>query len=453
MTTKKNSQNPRVYIRTFGCQTNDYESKQMLDLLHATAGYVETHQPEEADIIIFNTCSIREKAQEKVFHDLGRVKSLKKNNPNLLIAVGGCVATQEGLNIAKRTQCVDIIFGPQTIHRLPQLIQKRKETGRTQIDISFTEIEKFDYLPLPRSSGGRASVAIMEGCSKYCSFCIVPYTRGEEVSRPVEDILLEISAVAEQGVKEILLLGQNVNAYRYQTDDGAMVDLACLLELIHELPDIERIRYTTSHPREMTQRLINCYAFLPKLVSHLHLPVQAGSDRILAAMKRGYTRLEYKSIVRRLREARPNLALSSDFIVGFPGETEDDFQETMQLIEDVSFDFSYSFIFSARPGTPAARLPDTLTAATKTKRLQALQKKIQDNGFAVNQSMVGKRLRVLVEGTSKKNAQELAGRTENNRIIHMVGQSTLLHQMVEVDVTEALPHCLRGTLVQTNGAH
>jgi tRNA-2-methylthio-N6-dimethylallyladenosine synthase len=437
----------KVFIKTFGCQMNEYDSDKMADVLHAAESFEKTDNPEEADVILFNTCSVREKAQEKVFSDLGRVRGLKAKNPNLIIGVGGCVASQEGAAIVSRASYVDVVFGPQTLHRLPELIAKRRETGRAQVDISFPEIEKFDHLPAARVEGATAFVSIMEGCSKYCSFCVVPYTRGEEVSRPFDDVIAEVSALAEQGVKEITLLGQNVNAYRGSMDDGEIADFAFLLECVHEIPGIERIRYTTSHPREMTERVIECYRRLPKLVSHLHLPVQAGSDRILAAMKRGYTALEYKSLARKLKAARPDLCLSSDFIVGFPGESDADFEATMKLIEDVGFDASFSFIYSKRPGTPAADLPDDVPHAVKQARLERLQAAINSAAQAVNQNMQGTVQRVLVEGVSKKDAEELMGRTDNNRIVNFKGQPRLIGQFVNVAITQALPHSLRGEVV------
>ncbi|HWV18607.1 MAG TPA: tRNA (N6-isopentenyl adenosine(37)-C2)-methylthiotransferase MiaB [Rhodocyclaceae bacterium] len=449
MSTKK------LYIRTFGCQMNEYDSDKMADVLAAGDTIVKTDTPEDADIILFNTCSVREKAQERVFHDLGRVKNLKQLNPNLVIGVGGCVASQEGAAIVQRAPYVDVVFGPQTLHRLPQLIAAKKETGKSQVDISFPEIEKFDYLPPARVEGTAAFVSIMEGCSKYCTFCVVPYTRGEEVSRPLDDVLTEVANLAMQGVHEITLLGQNVNAYRgvMKHADGSIdtdsepADLALLIELIAEIPEIQRIRYTTSHPREVTQRLIDAYARIPKLVSQLHLPVQAGSDRILAAMKRGYTALEYKSLVRKLRAARPNLSLSSDFIVGFPGETEEDFEKTMQLIEDVVFDGSFSFTYSARPGTPASDLVDDTPQEVKLKRLMRLQKRIDEMQQEVSRSMVGSVQRVLVEGKAKKDESELAGRTENNRVVNFPGNERLLGHYVNVKITEAQPHSLRGEIV------
>lgn len=440
MTSKK-----KLFIKTFGCQMNEYDSDKMADVLGESDGLERTNTPEDADIILFNTCSVREKAQEKVFSDLGRVKHLKKSNPNLIIGVGGCVASQEGKAIVERAPYVDVVFGPQTLHRLPQLIQKRRDTHRSQVDISFPEIEKFDNLPLAKNTGATAFVSIMEGCSKYCSFCVVPYTRGEEISRPFDDVLVEIADLADQGVKEINLLGQNVNAYRGKMGDTAEIaDFALLLEYVSEVPGIERVRFTTSHPKEFGQRLIEAYAKLPKLVDHLHLPVQAGSDRILAAMKRGYTALEYKSIIRKLRAIRPNISMSSDFIVGFPGETEADFEKTMDLINAVGFDTSFSFVYSPRPGTPAADLEDGVDQVTKLKRLARLQKTIQDHATSISQSMVGTRQKVLVEGPSRKDAAELAGRTENNRVVNFAGNPRMVGQIIELDIVEAYPNSLRG---------
>lgn len=437
----------KLYIRTFGCQMNEYDSDKMVDVLNASEGLTKTDNPEEADVILFNTCSVREKAQEKVFSDLGRVRELKLQNPNLLIGVGGCVASQEGEAIVKRAPFVDLVFGPQTLHRLPELIAQRRASGASQVDISFPEIEKFDHLPPARVEGGTAFVSIMEGCSKFCSFCVVPYTRGQEVSRPFEDVLVEVAGLAQQGVKEVTLLGQNVNAYLGKMEDGEIADFALLLEYVHEIPGIERIRYTTSHPKEMTQRLIDCYRNLPKLVSHLHLPVQAGSDRVLVNMKRGYTTLEFKAIVRKLREARPDICLSSDFIVGFPGETDEDFERTMKLIEDVRFDASFSFIYSRRPGTPAADLPDDVSHEDKVKRLMRLQARIEAFAQEENRRMVGTVQRVLVEGHARKDASELAGRTDNNRIVNFAGHARLINQFTEVLITEAMPHSLRGEIV------
>jgi len=437
----------KIYIKTFGCQMNEYDSDKMADVLNISDGLVKTDTPDDADVILFNTCSVREKAQEKVFHDLGRVRHLKKANPNLIIGVGGCVASQEGAAIVSRAPFVDVVFGPQTLHRLPELIAKKRATGRAQVDISFPEIEKFDHLPPARVEGATAFVSIMEGCSKYCTFCVVPYTRGEEFSRPFDDVIAEVVSLANGGVKEVTLLGQNVNAYQGALDEGGTADFAYLLEMVHELPGIERIRYTTSHPREMTQRLIDCYGKLPKLVSHLHLPVQSGSDHMLAAMKRGHTVLEFKSIIRRLREQRPELCLSSDFIIGFPGETEADFEATMSLIRELDFDASFSFIYSKRPGTPASSFPDDVTAEQKSQRLTKLQAQLEAQAQVVNQAMIGTVQRVLVEGHAKKNADELAGRTDNNRIVNFAGQPRLIGQFVEVTVTQALSHSLRGEIV------
>ncbi len=434
----------KVFIRTFGCQMNEYDSDKMADVLAAAEGMEKAETPEEADVILFNTCSVREKAQEKVFTDLGRVRHLKKTKPDLLIGVGGCVASQEGAAIVARAPYVDIVFGPQTLHRLPQLIAARRATGRSQIDVSFPEIEKFDRLPPARIEGASAFVSIMEGCSKYCTFCVVPYTRGDEVSRPFDDVLAEVAALAEQGVKEVTLLGQNVNAFRGEMSDGESADLALLLEHVTEIPGIERMRYTTSHPREFTQRLIDAYVRVPKLAGHLHLPVQSGSDRVLAAMKRGYTALEYKSIIRRLRQVRPDISLSSDFIVGFPGETDADFEQTMRLIEDVGFDASFSFIYSPRPGTPAAEMPDDTPQETKSRRLTRLQRRIEEQSQAISQRMLGTRQRILVEGPSKKDPAQLAGRTGNNRVVNFAGSSRLVGQFVDVTITAALPHSLRG---------
>ncbi|NHC06307.1 tRNA (N6-isopentenyl adenosine(37)-C2)-methylthiotransferase MiaB [Azonexus fungiphilus] len=438
----------KLFIRTFGCQMNEYDSDKMADVLNAADGIVKTDNPEEADIILFNTCSVREKAQEKVFHDLGRVRHLKQKNPDLVIGVGGCVASQEGDAIVARAPYVDVVFGPQTLHRLPQLIAERKSKGKAAVDVSFPEIEKFDSMPPAEVKGASAFVSIMEGCSKFCTFCIVPYTRGGEVSRPFTDILTEVADLAAHGVKEVTLLGQNVNAYRGDmegTDEKA--DLALLIEYIAEVPGIERIRYTTSHPREMSQRLIDTYLKVPKLVSHLHLPVQSGSDRVLAAMKRGYTALEYKSVVRKLRAARPDISLSSDFIVGFPGETDEDFEKTMKLIDDVAFDASFSFIYSPRPGTPALELEDSTPAEVKSARLARLQQRIDELAQTVSQGMVGSIQRVLVEGPSKKDPNEVAGRTDNNRIVNFVGNPRLVNQFVDVRITQSLSHSLRGEIV------
>lgn len=438
----------KLFIRTFGCQMNEYDSDKMADVLREDQGVEITQNPEEADIILFNTCSVREKAQEKVFSDLGRVQHLKQNNPDLIIGVGGCVASQEGEAIVRRASYVDVVFGPQTLHRLPELIARRRDSGRAQVDISFPEIEKFDALPPARVEGSTAFVSIMEGCSKYCSFCVVPYTRGAEVSRPFDDVLMEVADLADQGVKEVTLLGQNVNAYRGPMGSTAEIaDFAMLLEYVHDIPGIERIRYTTSHPKEMTTRLIEAHGALPKLVPFLHLPVQAGSDAVLAAMKRGYTTLEFKSIVRRLRAARPGLTLSSDFIVGFPGETEADFEKTMTLIRDVGFDQSFSFIYSRRPGTPAADLEDDTPKAVKLERLHRLQALINEQADVISQSMVGTIQRILVEKPSRRDPNELSGRSENNRIVNFVGQPRLIGQMIDVRITQAMTNTLRGEIV------
>ncbi|MGZ5661186.1 MAG: tRNA (N6-isopentenyl adenosine(37)-C2)-methylthiotransferase MiaB [Usitatibacter sp.] len=437
----------KVFIRTFGCQMNEYDSEKMADVLAGAEGYEKTSDPEKADLILFNTCSVREKAQEKVFADLGRVRELKRANPALMIGVGGCVASQEGAEIVRRAPFVDLVFGPQTLHRLPQLLAQRRATGKPQVDISFPEIEKFDHLPPARIEGSSAFVSIMEGCSKYCSFCVVPYTRGEEVSRPLEDVLAEVRHLAGNGVKEVTLLGQNVNAYRGTLADGEPADFALLLGQVAKLEGIERIRYTTSHPLEFTQRLIDAYAKLPKLVSQVHLPVQSGSDRVLAAMKRNYTAMEYRSIIRRLRAARPDISISSDFIVGFPGETEADFEATMKLVEDVRFDGSFSFIYSPRPGTPAANLADDTPHSVKLERLQRLQKRIQGLSEEYSRAMVGTRQRVLVEGVSRKDSSELAARTDNNRVVNFAGPPSLMGRFVDLDITYAYPHSLRGRLV------
>ena len=435
----------KVFIRSFGCQMNDYDSAKMADLLHAAKGYEPTSDVEQADLVLFNTCSIREKAQEKVFSDLGRIKHLK--DKGVLIGVGGCVASQEGAALIERAPYVDLVFGPQTLHRLPELLAERERVQAPQVDIRFPEIEKFDHLPPARVDGASAFVSIMEGCSKYCSYCVVPYTRGEEFSRPFDDVLIEVAGLADQGVKEVTLLGQNVNAYRGKMGDTAEIaDFALLIEYVAEIPGIERIRYTTSHPNEFTPRLIDVYARVPQLVSHLHLPVQHGSDRILMAMKRGYTAMEYKSIVRKLRAVRPDLAMSSDFIVGFPGETDDDFAKMMKLIDDVGYDASFSFIFSPRPGTPAANLADDTPHDVKLKRLQQLQAVIEDNVRAISASRVGTVQRLLVEGPSRKNPAELMGRTFCNRVVNFDGgphAQRLVGHMVDVVITEALSHTLR----------
>jgi len=440
---------PKVFIRTFGCQMNEYDSEKMADVLAAAEGFEQVADPAGADLVLFNTCSVREKAQEKVFADLGRVRELKRANPAMLIGVGGCVASQEGGEIVRRAPYVDLVFGPQTLHRLPEMLARRRETGKAQVDISFPEIEKFDHLPPARVSGSAAFVSIMEGCSKYCSFCVVPYTRGEEVSRPLADILVEVRHLAASGVKEVTLLGQNVNAYRGLLDDGTDADFALLLAQVARLEAIERIRYTTSHPLEFTQRLVDAYTKIPKLVSQVHLPVQSGSDRILAAMKRNYTAIEYRSIIRKLRLARPSISISSDFIVGFPGESDEDFEKTMKLIEDVRFDGSFTFIYSPRPGTPAANLPDETPHAVKLARLQRLQARIQELAAEYSQAMVGTRQRVLVEGVSRKSEHDLAARTENNRIVNFAGPARLIGRYVEVEITQAYPHSLRGRAVIT----
>ena len=440
----------KVFIKTFGCQMNEYDSDKMVDVLHEADGYVRTDTPDDADVILFNTCSVREKAQEKVFSDLGRVKELKRANPGLVIGVGGCVASQEGDAIVKRAPYVDLVFGPQTLHRLPAMLQQRRDSGRSQVDISFPEIEKFDHLPPAKVDGPTAFVSIMEGCSKYCSYCVVPYTRGEEVSRRFDDVLAEVAGLEAQGVKEITLLGQNVNAYRGEMADGEIADFALLIEYIAELDGIERIRYVTSHPKEFTQRLIDAYARVPKLVNHLYLPAQHGADKVLAAMKRGYTALEYKSIIRRLREVRPDISISSDFIVGFPGETDADFEAMMKLINDIGYDNSFSFIFSPRPGTPAANLEDDTPADVKQKRLMRLQAAIAENTRRISDAMVGTVQRILVEGPSKKDALQFQGRTENNRVVNFDAGpdgARLVGRMLDLRITESYAYSLRGELV------
>jgi len=435
----------KLFIRTFGCQMNEYDSDRMADVL-AGEGLTLTDRPDDADVILFNTCSVREKAQERVFHDLGRVRALKVERPEVLIGVGGCVASQEGAAIVRRAPYVDLVFGPQTLHRLPAMIRARRESGVPQVDITFPEIEKFDHLPPPRVDRASAFVSIMEGCSKYCSFCVVPYTRGEEVSRPFDDVLTELADLALSGVKEVTLLGQNVNAYRGPMASGEMADLATLLEYAADIPGIERLRYTTSHPKEMTPRLIDAYGTIEKLVSHLHLPVQSGSDRVLAAMKRGYTAIEYKSTVRKLRARRPDLSLTSDFIVGFPGETDDDFEKTLRLVEDVAFDGAFSFAYSPRPGTPAADLGEQVPAGVKQARLARLQALLDRQYRDNSERMVGTRQRVLVTGTAVKNPRELAARTDNNRVVNFAGDPSAIDRYVDVDITAALPHSLRGEL-------
>ncbi|MBI3285063.1 MAG: tRNA (N6-isopentenyl adenosine(37)-C2)-methylthiotransferase MiaB [Burkholderiales bacterium] len=442
----------KVFIKTFGCQMNEYDSDKMADVLNLADGMVKTDKPEEADVILLNTCSVREKASEKVFSDLGRLRELKRDKPDLLIGVGGCVASQEGDAIIKRAPYVDVVFGPQTLHRLPQLMAARRSSGLSQVDISFPEIEKFDHLPPAKVEGATAFVSIMEGCSKYCSYCVVPYTRGEEVSRRFDDVLAEVAGLAAQGVKEISLLGQNVNAYRGVMADGEIADFALLLEYVAEFPQIERIRFVTSHPKEFTQRLIDAYARLPKLVSHLYLPAQHGSDRILAAMKRGYTSLEYKSVLRRLKQVRPDISVSSDFIVGFPGETDEDFNALMKLIADIGFDNSYSFIFSPRPGTPAANLADDTPAELKLRRLQTLQAAIDANTKKYSNAMVGTVQRILVEGPSVKDANELQGRTENNRVVNFAGPKELIGALVTTRITASFNYSLRGELLEQTAA-
>ena len=443
----------KVFIKTFGCQMNEYDSDKMADVLNVSHGMIKTDTAEDADVILLNTCSVREKAQEKVFSDLGRLRELKLIKPDLVIGVGGCVASQEGAAIVKRAPYVDLVFGPQTLHRLPQLLNQRRASGLSQVDISFPEIEKFDHLPPAKVDGPTAFVSIMEGCSKYCSYCVVPYTRGEEVSRRFDDVLAEIAGLAAQGVKEVTLLGQNVNAYRGLMNSdaagGETADFALLIEYVAEIDGIERIRYVTSHPKEFTQRLIDCYAKVPKLVDHLYLPAQHGSDRILAAMKRGYTSLEYKSILRRLREVRPNIAISSDFIVGFPGETDADFDAMMKLIDDIGYDNSFSFIFSPRPGTPAANLQDDTPQDVKLKRLQRLQAVIDANTRRYSLEMVGTVQRILVEGPSKKDPDEMQGRSENNRVVNFAGgpnATRLIGQLLDVTITESFGYSLRGEL-------
>ena len=434
----------KLYIKTFGCQMNEYDSDRMADVLRESDGLVPAAGPGEADVIVFNTCSVREKAQEKVFADLGRVKHLKRANPNLMIAVGGCVASQEGAAIVKRAPYVDVVFGPQTLHRLPELLARRRATGAPQVDVSFPAIEKFDHLPPARATGASAFVSIMEGCSKYCSFCVVPYTRGAEVSRPFDDVIAEIAQHAAQGVKEVTLLGQNVNAWR---GTGDAMDFAELLLHVAEIDAIERIRYTTSHPREFTQRLIDAYAQTAKLVGHVHLPVQSGSDRVLAAMKRGYSALEYRSILRRLRRVRPEISISSDFIVGFPGETAADFDATLTLARECGFDASFSFLYSPRPGTPAAELPDDTPHEVKLERLQRLQAALEAGARAISERMIGTVQRVLVEGRSARDGAELAGRTENNRVVNFRGDANLAGRFADVRITGARSHSLRGELL------
>ncbi|MBN6065801.1 tRNA (N6-isopentenyl adenosine(37)-C2)-methylthiotransferase MiaB [Aggregatibacter actinomycetemcomitans] len=439
----------KLHIKTWGCQMNEYDSSKMADLLHSTHGLELTEVPEEADVLLLNTCSIREKAQEKVFHQLGRWKELKKSNPNLLIGVGGCVASQEGEHIRTRAPYVDIIFGPQTLHRLPEMINQIRGGKSAVVDISFPEIEKFDRLPEPRAEGPTAFVSIMEGCNKYCTYCVVPYTRGEEVSRPVDDILFEIAQLAEQGVREVNLLGQNVNAYRGPTFDGDICTFAELLRLVAAIDGIDRLRFTTSHPIEFTDDIIDVYRDTPELVSFLHLPVQSGSDRVLNMMKRGHTAIEYKSIIRKLKAVRPHIQISSDFIVGFPGETNEDFEQTMNLIAQVNFDMSFSFIYSARPGTPAADYPDDVSEEEKKQRLYLLQQRINNQAAQFSRAMLGSEQRVLVEGPSKKDIMELTGRTETNRIVNFQGSPDMIGKFVDIKITDVFTNSLRGEVVRT----
>jgi len=440
----------KLFIKTFGCQMNEYDSAKTAELLGESHGILLAESPEEADILLLNTCSVREKAQEKVFSLLGRWKEIKARRPNVVIGVGGCVASQEGDAIRARAPYVDIVYGPQTLHRLPQMLSQLSSSGRAQVDVSFPEIEKFDNLPEPHASGPTAFVSIMEGCSKYCTFCVVPYTRGEEISRPFDDVLAEVARLAEQGVREITLLGQNVNAYRGEMHDGDFADLALLIHYVAAIDGIDRIRYTTSHPIEMSDALIKVYADVPQLVSHLHLPVQTGSDRLLALMKRGHTVLEYKDKIRRLRQVRPDMSISSDFIIGFPGETDADFQQTMDLIESVGFDHSFSFVYSARPGTPAASFPDNVPLEVKKQRLAILQDQIIRQAGAISQAMVGSVQQVLVEGPSRKDPHQLSGRTENNRVVNFSAHPRLIGEFVAVRITEALPNSLRGEIVNVS---
>ncbi|GAA5186109.1 tRNA (N6-isopentenyl adenosine(37)-C2)-methylthiotransferase MiaB [Ferrimonas gelatinilytica] len=439
----------KLHIKTWGCQMNEYDSAKMADLLDAFGNYTLTEEAEEADVLLLNTCSIREKAQEKVFHQLGRWRPLKEAKPELVIGVGGCVASQEGDAIRERAPYVDIVFGPQTLHRLPEMIAKVQSGEHGVVDVSFPEIEKFDRLPEPRAEGATAFVSIMEGCNKYCSFCVVPYTRGEEVSRPLDDVLYEVAQLAEQGVREINLLGQNVNAYRGATHDDGICSFADLLRYVAAIDGIDRLRFTTSHPVEFTQDIIDAYADVPELVDFLHLPVQSGSDRVLTMMKRNHTALEFKSIIRRLRKVRPDIHVSSDFIVGFPNETDQDFEDTMSLIREIDFDMSFSFIYSPRPGTPAADMVDDVDDETKKQRLYILQERINQQAMQYSRRMQGTIQRILVEGTSKKNVMELRGRTENNRVVNFEGQPELIGSFVDVEITDVFPNSLRGTLVRT----
>lgn len=441
----------KIFIETHGCQMNEYDSAKMLDVLHHAQGMELTDDPEQADVLLMNTCSIREKAQEKVFSQLGRWKKLKDKKPHIVIGVGGCVASQEGEALRERAPVVDVVFGPQTLHRLPDMIRQVRTEHHPVVDISFPEIEKFDNLPEPRAEGPTAFVSVMEGCSKYCTFCVVPYTRGEEISRPFDDVITEVVQLAAQGVREVNLLGQNVNAYRGKMHDGSVADLALLITYVAAVDGIDRIRYTTSHPNEFNDNLIQVYADVPELVSHLHLPVQSGSDRILAAMKRNHMALEYKAKIRKLRAIRPGISLSSDFIVGFPGETEQDFADTMKLIDDIGFDHSFSFVYSARPGTPAASLPDGVPLEVKKARLQHLQTRILEHANAISQAMVGTVQRVLVERPARKNPQQIAGRTENNRVVNFDGHPRLIGKFVDVRITETQPNSLRGVIVAVEG--
>ena len=438
---------PRVHLKTFGCQMNEYDSARMADVLRDCGGYELTENPEEADLLLLNTCSVREKAQEKVFSQLGRWRDLKAARPHVIIGVGGCVASQEGEGITERAPFVDLVFGPQTIHRLPDMLAQLRSLGRAVVDISFPEIEKFDRLPAPRAEGVTAFVSVMEGCSKYCTFCVVPYTRGEEVSRPLEQVLAEVRTLAQQGVLEVTLLGQNVNAYRGPMAGGGQADLAALIYLVASVPGIERIRFTTSHPVEFRDSLIDAYRDVPQLANYLHLPVQSGSDRVLALMKRGHTVLEYKQKLRRLREIRPDISLTTDIIVGFPGETERDFAATLDLVREIGFDQSFSFIYSPRPGTPASSLPDDVTQAEKQARLERLQAQLNAQARAISRSMVGTTQRVLVERPSKRDTRQLAGRTENNRWVNFDGPASLINRFTDVVITEAMPNSLRGRLV------
>jgi len=438
----------KVFIKTHGCQMNEYDSAKMLDVLAEGCNLSLTDDESEADVLLLNTCSIREKAQEKVFSQLGRWKMLKQNTPGMVIGVGGCVASQEGEAIRNRAPYVDMVFGPQTLHRLPEMLRQSRSSGNAVVDISFPEIEKFDHLPEPRSDGVKAFVSIMEGCSKYCTFCVVPYTRGEEISRPLDDVVAEVASLAGQGVREVNLLGQNVNAYRGKMDDGDVADLALLIHYVAAIDGIDRIRYTTSHPVEFSDNLIDAYASVPQLVSHLHLPVQSGSDRILSMMKRGHTALEYKHKINKLRKIRPDISMSSDFIIGFPGETDADFDATMKLIDDIGFDTSFSFIYSPRPGTPAAFMPDSIDMETKKRRLQELQTRLLELANQISRQMVGSQQRILVEGHSRKSEFELAGRTENNRVVNFVGPNDLIGQFVDVEITQSLNNSLKGILAE-----